>query len=165
MPYQQALEEVYESECDWIRFNNFNYWYTRADDPSLQSGPARIRHYSIFPDCAPRIRSWRTCSTNIRIFNHNAPEGKPWPGRFNLRHYPMRSETQALARLENDRAGLRRGGSNFHYDNMAHWRERLVVEPQELHFDDGISELNLEPKFDWRTHLRVCSSAGGSPTF
>ena len=33
----------------------------------------RVRHYSLFPDCGPRIRSWRASATNIRQFNHNPP--------------------------------------------------------------------------------------------
>jgi hypothetical protein len=54
-------------------------------------------------------------------------------------------------RLEVDRAGLRRGGSNYHYDNMSSWRERLIISPEKLHLDDGKSELDPSPIFDWRT--------------
>ena len=53
--YHRWLEEVYESNFDWIRFNNFNFWLTDADDPHVKSPLARIRHYSLFGDCAARI--------------------------------------------------------------------------------------------------------------
>ncbi len=150
LPYQQWLYEVASSPYDWIQFNNFNFWWTPADDVNAELVARRVRHYSLFPDCAPRVRSWRASATNIREFNHNPPKGERYPRFFNLRHYPMRSEAQMRRRLEVDRAGLRRGGSNFHYDNMSSWPERLSVRPDQLHFDDG-SELDPSPIFDWRS--------------
>lgn len=148
--YYDALREVADSEFDWIQFNNFNYWLTREDDPQTARVQDRIKRYSLFPDCAPRIRSWRASATNIREFNHNEPLGKRYPTQFNLRHYPMRSEAQLMARLQRDRANLRRGDANFHYDNMRQWSDRLRIDPSALHLDDGTSELNPEPIFNWR---------------
>jgi hypothetical protein len=149
-PYQDWVEEVLGSRYDWVQFNNFNFWWTVADDTGTERAVERVRHYSLFADCAPRVRAWRASATNIREFNHNPPLGERYPQLFNLRHYPMRSEAQMLRRLEVDRAGLRRGGSNYHYDNMSSWRERLVIPPEKLHFDDGKSELDASAIFDWR---------------
>jgi hypothetical protein len=109
-----------------------------------------VRHYGLFADCGPRIRSWRASSTNVREFNHNPPLGERYPRLFNLRHYPMRSAGQMERRLQVDRAGLRRGGANYHYDNMSSWPERLVVRPEKLHVDNG-GELNPSITFDWRS--------------
>jgi glycosyltransferase involved in cell wall biosynthesis len=150
-PYWEWLEEVACSPYDWIQFDNFNYWWTTADDPGIKSPLQRVRHYCLWPDCGPRIRSWRASATNVREFNHNPPLGVRYPKNFNLRHYPMRSFEQMQRRLERDRAGLRRGGSNYHYDNMRRWPERLVVPPERLHFDDGRSELDRSVIFDWRS--------------
>jgi len=150
-PYKEWLEEVAQSPYDWIQFNNYNFWWTKVDDQSFERAVERVRHYSLFPDCGPRIRSWRASATNIRQFNHNPPLGERYPRLFNLRHYPMRSEVQMARRLEVDRAGLRRGGSNYHYDNMSSWPERLIISPEKLHLDDGIRELDPSPIFDWRT--------------
>jgi hypothetical protein len=149
--YKEWLEEVAQSPYDWIQFNNYNFWWTKADDQGSERAVERVRHYGLFPDCGPRIRSWRASATNIRQFNHNPPLGERYPRLFNLRHYPMRSEVQMARRLEVDRAGLRRGGSNYHYDNMSSWRERLIISPEKLHLDDGKSELDPSPIFDWRT--------------
>jgi glycosyltransferase involved in cell wall biosynthesis len=149
--YCRWLEEVHHSKFDWIRFQNFNYWLTSRDEADVQSPVARIRHYSLFPDCAPRIRAWRASATNIRRFNHNPPTGLQWPGSFNLRHYSMRSRSQMMARLERDRIGLRRGDSNYHYDNMKLNIDRLEISPEKLHYDDGKSELDPLPIFDWRS--------------
>jgi hypothetical protein len=149
--YYASLQSVFDSPCNWIEFRNFNYWFTSADDPGIKSPTARIRHYSLFPDCSPRIRSWRASATNIRIFNHNPPLGDAWPVRFNLRHYSMRSRSQMLSRLERDRAELQREGSNYHYENMKRNMERLEINSGELHYDDGRSELNPEPIFNWRS--------------
>jgi hypothetical protein len=148
--YLDWLEEVHGSEYNWIQFNNYNFWYTATDDSSIRSVPQRVRHYSLFPDCAPRIRSWRASATNTRFFNHNPPEGKQWPTNFNLRHYPSRSSEQLMRRVMHDRAGLRRGDANFHYDNMKARLAALEINPAELHYDDQISELNPEPIFNWR---------------
>jgi hypothetical protein len=149
-PYREWLAEAAASPYDWIQFNNFNFWWTGADDQRVERAVDRVRHYGLFADCGPRIRSWRASATNIRQFNHNPPLGERYPQLFNLRHYPMRSEAQMRRRLEVDRAGLRRGGSNYHYDNMSSWRERLIIPPESLHMDDG-GELDPSPIFDWRT--------------
>jgi glycosyltransferase involved in cell wall biosynthesis len=148
--YRAWVEEVAGSPYDWAQFNNFNFWWTAADDNSVARAVDRVRHYALFPDCGPRIRCWRASSTNVREFNHNPPLGERYPRLFNLRHYPMRSEAQMRRRLEIDRAGLRRGPSNYHYENMASWPERLVIPPDKLHFDGG-GELDPTPVFDWRT--------------
>lgn len=148
--YRDWVAEVFGSPYDWVEFNNFNFWWTTEDDPAVTNAVQRVRHYALFSGCAPRIRAWRASATNVRQFNHNPPNGERFPKLFNLRHYPMRSEAQMRRRLEVDRAGLRRGGSNFHYDNMSSWRERLVIPPSCLHFDSG-GELDPAPVFDWRT--------------
>ena len=84
-------------------------------------------------NCAPRIRCWRASATDLRVFKHNPPLGDPWPSRFNLRHYPMRSREQMLARILRDRAGLRRGDSNRHYGNMKLNMNRLEIASEQLH--------------------------------
>jgi len=162
-PYRDWVEEVVSSPYDWVQFDNYNFWWTSADDPAVPSALRRVRHYSLFADCAPRVRAWRASATNVREFNHNPPLGERYPAMFRLRHYPMRSEDQMRRRLAVDRAGLRRGGSNYHYDNMGRWPERLVIAPGSLHFDDGRSELDPEPVFDWRTVYGREETAGQPP--
>ena len=89
--YYDYLVEAHDSGVDWIQFRNFNFWFTDDDDPASAPTTQRVRHYSLWPDCPPRIRAWRAGETNIRRFNHNSLEGTPSPRLFNLRHYPMRS--------------------------------------------------------------------------
>jgi hypothetical protein len=62
----------------------------------------------------------------------------------------MRSEEQMRRRLYKDRANLQKGGSNYHYNNMAFYPEKLLIGPEKLHYDDGISELKPDPVFNWR---------------
>jgi hypothetical protein len=62
----------------------------------------------------------------------------------------MRSLDQMRSRVLRDRAGLRRGNMNFHYDNMKGRLESLRIPASSLHYDDGVSDLNLDPIFDWR---------------
>jgi glycosyltransferase involved in cell wall biosynthesis len=148
--YYDYVMDAYDSGIDWIQFRNFNFWCTDEDDPTLLETTRRVRHYSLWADCPPRIRSWRAGVTNIRRFNHNPLDGTRSPRLFNLRHYPMRSQSQMRARVLRDRVGLRRGPLNFHYENMGRRLDSLRISATALHFDDGVSELNHEPIFDWR---------------
>jgi len=148
--YRDYLEEAHDAGVDWIQFENFNYWFTEEDDVSIGPATRRVRRYALRTDCPPRIRSWRARVTNVRRFNHNPLDGTPAPRHFRLRHYPMRSPDQMRRRVLSDRAGLRRGGMNFHYENMSRRLESLRIPAAALHFDDGVSELDPEPVFDWR---------------
>jgi len=167
--YAAWVATVFEQGYDYVQFNNFNFWLTTEDDPGILSPVERVRHYGLFPDCAPRIRAWRAEVTNIRLFNHNDLTGQKLPFHFNLRHYPMRTEEQMIRRINKDRAGLQRGNSNFHYNNMANMAAgsdanratgpehnkasdlaRLMIPPGRLHFDNGISELDPTVKYNWR---------------
>jgi glycosyltransferase involved in cell wall biosynthesis len=147
--YYEYLVEANDSGVDWIEFRNFNFWCTDEDDVSIPETTRRVRRYSLRPDCPPRIRSWRAQVTNIRRFNHNPLDGTPSPRPFNLRHYPMRSPSQIRARVLRDRAGLRRGNLNFHYENMRRRLDSLRIPAAALHFDDGVRELDPDPIFDW----------------
>jgi len=77
----------------------------------------------------------------------------------------MRTEEQMIRRINKDRAGLQRGNSNFHYNNMAKGLDnkgtnpdnnmaaglaRLMIPPGLLHFDNGISDLDPTGKYNWR---------------
>ena len=165
--YAEQVHEAYAQGYDWIAFNNVNYWWTAADIGAITSPTRRVRHYSVFPNCAPRIRAWRADKTNVRLFNHNPIAGRGVPVHFNLRHYPMRSQAQMQRRLAHDRAALQRGDMNYHYNNMVRHPERLIIEPGRLHEDDGVGELNLAPRFDWRTiygHGHGHGHGHGQPT-
>jgi len=167
--YFEHLCTVFNSRYNYIQFNNFNYWFTEKDDKTIASPTQRIRYYSIFPDCAPRIRSWRASATNIRTLgNHNPLAGEKYPVNFNLRHYPMRSYDQMIRRIKKDRANLQRDGANYHYNNMKTNIAKMLLKPEQLLYDDGISELNPYPKYNWRelygygarsSRLRSLSSA------
>jgi hypothetical protein len=148
--YYDYLVEAHDSGIAWIEFRNFNYWFTEEDDPGIAQTTRRVRRYSLWPDCPPRVRAWRASVTNIRRFNHNPLDGVPSPHLFNLRHYPMRSPEQMRRRIFHDRAELRRGNLNFHYENMASRTESLRIPASALHYDDGLAELDPEPIFDWR---------------
>lgn len=149
-PYDKWVRDIYKQGYDSVQFNNYNFWFTAADDTSILSPVERVRHYALFPDCAPRVRAWKASQTNIRLFNHNPVGAHPAPMLFNLRHYPMRSLVQMQRRLQKDRAGLQRGNSNYHYNNMAAREASLLIDPARLHFDVGVGELDPWPVFNWR---------------
>jgi len=74
MSYYEYIKEVNKSPYTYIQFNNYTYWYTKEDN-QFESPTKRIRHYSLFSQCAPRIRAWKAKFTNIRWFNHNPLTG------------------------------------------------------------------------------------------
>jgi hypothetical protein len=148
--YFEAIKAVLESPYDWVQFRNFNFWFTDDDDAREISPVKRIRRYSLFPDCAPRIRAWRSAATNERVFNHNPPLGLQYPRLFNLKHYPIRTEAQMERRVQKDRANLQRDGANYHYANMQRHPDRLRLAASQLHRDDGCGELDQKPIYNWR---------------
>ena len=148
--YYDFVTDVFNSEYDWVQFHNLLYWFTSEDDPNSKSPIKRVRRYSNFPDCSPRMRAWRAKCTNIRWFNHNDPLGIKYPDWGKLRHYQMHSLEQALKRITKDRTGLQRGAAIAYYNLMRTWQERIIVPPEALHFDDGVSELSTDPIFNWR---------------
>jgi hypothetical protein len=149
--YYDYIRELVASPYNWVQFRNYNFWFTSEDDPVVGSAVNRIRRYCLYRECSARIRCWRASVTNDREFNHNTLEGERDPRWFNLRHYPMRNAEQMRRRLDKDRANLRRQGMNWHYENMKSAEKRLFIEPNQLHRDDGISELNPDPIFNWQT--------------
>jgi hypothetical protein len=88
--------------------------------------------------------------TNIREFNHNPLKGEKYPVNFNLRHYPMRSYSQMMRRINKDRANLQRGVMNYHYNNMKKDISKLMLKSEQLLNDDGTSDLNPCAVFNWR---------------
>ena len=149
--YYEYLVEFYHSPYTWLRFNNMNFWHSENDGDTIKTID-RVKYYSLFSNCAPRIRAWKARVTNIREFNHNPlAEGMECPIWFNLRHYPFRTAEQMKRRIEVDRADLQRGGANYHYNAMKTKHELIEKfnPSKELHFDDG-KELNRKPVFDWR---------------
>jgi len=147
--YYGYVEEVVDSPYDWVQFNNIVYWFTEKDDPNEPSPRKRIRHYSIWRDCAPRVYAWRASCMNIRRFNHNPPLGKQYPVNFNTCHYQVRSEGHMIKRIEG-RIGLSKGISNLHFDYMEKNKKDLYIPSEELNFDDGVSDLCLIQTFNWR---------------
>ena len=149
--YEDYVREVLDSPYDWVRFRNFNFWVTTEDDPAIVSPTERIRHYSLMSSCAPRIRAWRASVTNIRQFNHNPLPGMQFPELFNLRHYSARTYEQLDRRVFVDRAGLRRGNQNWHYDGLREHLAATRIPASRLLRDDGVQDLVATEVFDWQS--------------
>ena len=144
--------EVVESEWDFLQFRNNVFWFTDADDPAILSPRRRIKHYSVWPDCPPRVYGFRARCLNVRWFGHNDAKGKRHPVLFNTCHYPVRSLSH-MDKRERGRIGLSRGGENAHFDAMVRNRDRMIIPPEILHYDDG-GELSKVPAIDWKTIYR-----------
>jgi hypothetical protein len=53
--------------------------------------------------------------------------------------------------MRRDRPGPQRNDLNFRYENMSRRRKSLHIPATAPHFDDGITELDPDPIFDWHT--------------
>ncbi|HTN22427.1 MAG TPA: class I SAM-dependent methyltransferase [Solirubrobacteraceae bacterium] len=151
--YAAFVDRVAASPFDWCAFQNWNFWWTDEDDEEIESPVARVRHYALFPGCAPRLRAWRASCTNVREFNHNPPAGRRYPVEARLCHYPMRSSEQAREKLRT-RAGIQRGDANWHYNRMLREAEIVRIEAQALNRAPqdprapGLALVDARP-FDW----------------
>ena len=146
--YFEHVVDVCDSGFDWIQFNNIVFWFTERDDLSIASPRKRMRHYSVWWDCPPRVYAWRASKMNVREFNHNPAEGLKYPTNFNTCHYQYRSLEQARKRNAG-RVGLSKGSSNVHFDAMQA-EKKLIIPASRLHVDDGIRDLSLIPSVNWR---------------
>jgi glycosyltransferase involved in cell wall biosynthesis len=153
--YYEHLCEVHESASDWIKFDQFLFWFTERDDPSIASPLARVRHYGVWrTDAPPLIHAFRASAMNVRVYNHNLPEGRKHPRDFVTRHYQVRSAAH-LARRNRDREGLAHKLDNYHFDYMRRNADQLVVPAERLHYDDGKAELDRRELFDWRPVIGI----------
>lgn len=145
--YYDHVCDVVASQWDWVQFNNIVYWFTDQDDPSETSPRKRIKHYSIWRDCPPRVYAWRARCSNVRFFNHNPAEGLRYPVNFNTCHYHIRSEAHLEKRIR-DRTGLSRGTMNTHFDSMERNRALMRIPARTLNLDNG-GELSLQQTVAW----------------
>lgn len=145
--YYEHIRDVIASPYDWVQFNNIVFWFTDRDDIAEPSPRRRIKHYSIWRDCPPRIYAWRASHTNVRLFNHNPPPGQRYPTNFNTCHYQVRSATHLEKRLA-DRSGMSRGSMNTHFDAMERNRARMRIPSEMLHLDCG-NDLSLQQTVNW----------------
>ncbi len=153
-PYHEQVGELLAAGHDWIEFDNFVFWYTDRDDPSVDDPVDRIRHYNLYESASPRIRAWRMACTNARrLGNSNPPDGRKAPVNWPLRHYPMRSHEQAVRRASHDRnqPGFQKGDKNWHYERFRDDESTLRVPAERLHQFDGTA---LDPTITWAFYER-----------
>ena len=80
--------------------------------------------------------------------------------QWKTRHYEIRSKEQFKSKLD-DRMAIYddplKSGGNDHYADMYNKLKNDptfgIISTDELHYDDGISELNMEEIYDWKKHV------------
>lgn len=152
-PYHEQVTEAMSLGCDWIEFDNFVFWWTDRDDPSVEDPVERLRHYNLYV-CPARIRAWRMSRTNERkLGNSNPIEGRKAPRNWPLRHYPMRTEAQAIRRAMHDRnqPGFQFGDRNWHYERFRDDASAMRVPADRLHVFDGRT---LSKQVTWQFYER-----------
>lgn len=161
-PYHEQVTEFLAAGGDWIEFDNFVFWFTDRDDPSVADPVERIRHYNLYV-CPPRIRAWRMSRTNERkLGNANPVDGRKSESNWPLRHYPMRSREQARRRAVHDRnqPGFQFGDRNWHYERFREDEAALHVPAERLHVFDGRT---LSKDVTWRFYERPARLGPAAP--
>ena len=152
--YYSHLCELHNTDKKAIQFLNFVFWFTEKDDININSPIERIKHYAHFNNCGPRFYAWRARLTNIRWFGHNLPDNcdKTDIVYWKTRHYDARSY-EHFKMKSFDRKDVAIGGQNGHYtrryDDLNKKELYGIIHSDRLHYDNGISELVADNKFDW----------------
>ena len=98
-----------------------------------------MTHYSLFSNCASRIRALKTSVTNIKFFNHNPLDGEKHHTNFKLKHYPFCNKDHIYKRIYNDRANLERDSCNYRYNTTKNNLNSIFfVERAMFYIDNGI---------------------------
>jgi hypothetical protein len=152
--YYNHLQTI-DPKYTWVTFDNFVFWYTDRDDPTIESPAERIKYYAYKESCGIRVYAWRGNVTNERWFNHNPPKNgnntNKYPTPFRTCHYELRSEEHAKKKLNdrvtkideiiksNDEKGLNPNGGipNIHYKVMHNKLGNLGISCDKLHYDYG----------------------------
>jgi hypothetical protein len=148
-----------QANINKIKFDNYIFWFTEKDDKRIKSPTKRIKHYSLKRACAERLYAWRGHHTISRFFGHVHPRDIPSEiTTWKTRHYEMRSEEHLRVKIE-ARAGVPQtfqnspNKMNHHYEIMARRigsvKDYGIIAADELHYDDGISELIDSEKYPW----------------
>ncbi len=152
--YEHLCSIHLKTKINKIIFRNIIFWFTSEDDKTILRPIRRIKHYCYKSNCAPRLYAWRGSKTIIRRFGHMThlydknSECLTW----NTRHYEIRSKNHFINKMK-DRLHISKGTTNHHYkimyENLLTNKDYGTINPNDLHYDNGISELCLTEVFDW----------------
>ena len=149
--YYEYLLDVSKTDATYIQFNNILYWFTESDDINIKRVRDRLKYYSWFYNCGPRIYAWKAKYTNNREWNHNIPSlAIKYPIHFNTCHYPFISKDNYIQKLKMRKLATR-GGCNYHYKKLYDERDKILKLEMEknLFYDDG-SDLKVTKRYDWK---------------
>lgn len=155
--YEHLCDICNNKKINKIIFSNIIYWFTGNDDLNIKLPSKRIKYYCYKRKCVTRLYAWRGNKTVVRFFGHILgdrleKETDEDIVTWKTRHYEMRSKDHFLKKIK-DRVSITRGRINHHYKilyNRYHNDKNFgIIKPEELHYDNGIDEINMEEKFDW----------------
>jgi len=162
-PYKEAtlcesIEREHDAGYNLIQFDDFEFWPTDEDDPSVRDVRKRIRHYS-WNDCYQFI-AWRnydgvdiwTSGGHLPIF----PKGTKvslGPTRYVLRHYEirgyehgLRKVRERLARYSED--DMRRWNLEKEYLRFGQERSTYIIPAEKLNRYEETGQWKVYRKFD-----------------
>ena len=152
--YYDCLLYVSKTDYTYVEFNNMLFWFTDNDNQEIKNVRERVKYYSWFYNCGPRIYAWKAEYTNDRKWNHNCPSvARKFPINFNTCHYPFTSKSKYIEKLET-RKKATNGETNYHYVKLHDNREKILglKMHEHLHYDDG-SDLKLTKHYNWKKDI------------
>jgi len=156
--YEHLCNISNDPKINKIKFSNIIYWFTENDDLDIKLPSKRIKYYCYKKKCGIRLYAWRANKTAVRFFGHENTVGRDKDLQkemvtWKTRHYEIRSKEHFLKKIK-DRVSVTRGNINRHYkilyDGYHNNKDFGIIKPEELHYDNGIDEINMVEKFDWR---------------
>jgi hypothetical protein len=152
--YYEHLYSIHnDNNIDKIKFDNIIYWFTKNDDLRIKSPNKRIKYYCYKSNCGIRLYAWRGTETIIRFFGHaSIKESMKKVATWKTRHYEIRSSDHFIKKIT-DRLHIADGNTNDHYKSMYYMYHNQeyygIIKPEELHYDNGVDEINMQEIFNW----------------
>ena len=161
--YEYLCDIHNKKEITSIKYLTFTYWFTEKDDMKEESPIKRIKYYCVnkpgdtslyekksnYGNSSSKQYTWRANKIEKTFFGHCGIIPRKKFLIWNTRHYEIRKKKHLINKLK-DRADNNDGC--HHYKIM---NEKLKtnsfydLKSDELYFDDGINDLNMNEKFNW----------------
>ena len=159
--YYEHLHNIHSKKnINKIIFDRYNFWFTEKDDLSIISPNKRIKYYAYREPKREIIYAWRGRACILRWFGHiahNTNIDRPSELiKWKSRHYEIRSKKHLKNKI-NSSVNIATGESNTHYFKMYKKFNNIknygIIKSEELYYDDGISELIKDKKYDWEANI------------
>jgi hypothetical protein len=147
-----AIEQDLDAGHNLLKFWNMEFHLTREDDGSEPDPRRRMRHYSLWDLTMYRGFPYVEGIDLVKARSHRPvfPPGtrkSRSERRYVSRHYPLRSEEQALRKIGRMRPTPETPAATTHYLRFSGDADELYVDPRHLHRYEDDHEWEFDQPF------------------